>query len=109
MTTEADVHAIVEAIRARQRFVLSSHSRPDGDSLGSQLAMAFALQALGKDVVVVNSDPASPAFMAFPGVPEIRIAAAVDPAWGVFDATIVMECSDYARTGVSGLDRFFTI
>jgi bifunctional oligoribonuclease and PAP phosphatase NrnA len=47
---------IVDAVRQRQRFVLSSHSRPDGDSIGSQLAMAFALRALGKHVYVVNID-----------------------------------------------------
>src|SRR5438445_370180 len=40
MTTSPEIRQIVEAIHARQRFVLSSHSRPDGDSIGSQLAMA---------------------------------------------------------------------
>src|SRR5436189_5414247 len=104
--TDPEIRQIADAIRARQRFVLSSHSRPDGDSIGSQLAMAFALRALGKDVTVVNFDPASPALMGFPGVADITIAPAVD---GDFDAAIVMECSDYARTGVAGLDRFFTI
>ena len=49
---------IVEAIRTRRRFVLSSHSRPDGDSIGSQLAMAFALDALGKDSRIINADRA---------------------------------------------------
>ena len=107
--TDPEINDIVAAIRARGRFIISSHARPDGDSLGSQLAMAFALQELGKDVTVVNADPASPAFMAFPGVPAVKIAQAVDPAWGDFDATIVMECSDYARTGVADLNRFFTI
>ena len=52
----AQIHRIIDAIRPRQRFVLSSHSRPDGDSIGSQLAMAYALRALGKDVTVVNAD-----------------------------------------------------
>ena len=104
--TDPQIREIADAIRQRQRFVLSSHSRPDGDSIGSQLAMAYALRALGKDVTVVNFDAASPAMMAFPGVPDIVIAPAVA---GDFDASIVMECSDYARTGVTGLDRFFTI
>jgi phosphoesterase RecJ-like protein len=104
--TDPEIREIADAIRARQRFVLSSHSRPDGDSLGSQLAMAFALRALGKDVTVVNFDAAAPPFMAFPGVPEIKIAPAVE---GDFDAAIIMECSDYARTGVTGFDKFFTI
>src|SRR5947207_8342950 len=97
---------IVDAIRARRRFVLSSHSRPDGDSIGSQLAMAYALRALGKDVDVVNADAAPPPLMQFPGVPDIRIAPEVE---GDFDAAIIMECGDLARTGVRGLDRFFLI
>ena len=58
MTTSPELPQIVDAIRARQRFVLSSHARPDGDSIGSQLAMAYALRALGKEVVAVNADAA---------------------------------------------------
>jgi len=104
--SDPEIRQIVDAVRVRQRFVVSSHSRPDGDSIGSQLAMAFALKALGKDVTVVNADPAAAPLMALPGVPGIRIAPSVE---GEFDASIVMECSEYARTGVAGLDRFFTI
>src|SRR5262249_12661876 len=47
-----------------------------------------------------------PPIMAFPGVPEIEIADCVE---GELDAAIIMECSDLARTGVAGLERFFTI
>ncbi len=104
--TDPEIQELTAAVHARQRFVISSHSRPDGDSIGSQLAMAFALQALGKSVVVVNLDPAAQQFMAFPGVPDILIAKTIE---GEFDAAIVMECSDYARTGVAGLERYFTI
>ena len=106
MTINPPIQDIVHAIRSRQRFVLSSHARPDGDSIGSQLAMVYALRALGKEAIAVNADPAPPPLMQFPGVPEIRIAAAVE---GEFDAAIIMECSDLARTGVSGLDRSFVI
>jgi phosphoesterase RecJ-like protein len=106
MTTNPEVQKIVDAIRARQRFVISSHSRPDGDSIGSQLAAAYALQALGKQVTVINADPAPPPLMQFPGVAAIKIA---DRADGDFDAAIIMECGDLARTGVSGLERFFVI
>ena len=96
MTTSSapEIQQIVDAIRGRQRFVLSSHARPDGDSIGSQLAMAYALQALGKEVVVVNADPAPGPLMAFPGVPEIVIAPAVK---GDFDAAIIMECGDLGQ------------
>jgi phosphoesterase RecJ-like protein len=105
-TDAGAIARISEAIRGRHRFVISSHARPDGDSIGSQLAMAFALRALGKHVEVVNHDAAPAPLLAFPGVPSIQVADRVD---GAFDAAIVMECSDLKRTGVEGLDQYFVI
>jgi len=105
-TTSPDVQRIVDVIRARERFVLSSHARPDGDSIGSQLAMAYALQQLGKQVVVINSDPAPPPLQQFPGVRDIVLGKRVE---GAFDAAIIMECGDLMRTGVEGLDRYLVI
>lgn len=105
--TEAAARARVAAeIRARQRFVISSHVRPDGDAIGSELAMAFALKALGKDVRVVNRDAAPAPMASFPGVGTIDLAERVDDPG---DAVIVMECGDLARTGVRGLERGFVI
>ena len=106
MTMSPEVKQIADAIRTRQRFVLSSHARPDGDSIGSQLAMAYALRAMGKSADIVNADPAPPPIMQFPGVPDIRIAPAVD---GDYDAAIIMECGDLSRTGVTGLERYFVV
>jgi phosphoesterase RecJ-like protein len=105
-TKDRKLAEIRDAILQRRRFVVTSHARPDGDAIGSQLAMAYALRALGKEAVVVNADPAPPPLMAVPGVPEIQIALQVE---GAFDAAIIMECSDLARTGVAGLDRSFVI
>jgi bifunctional oligoribonuclease and PAP phosphatase NrnA len=105
-TTAPEIHQIVDAVRTRQRFVLSSHSRPDGDAIGSQLAMAYALRSIGKEAMVVNADPAPAPLLAFPGVADIRIASSVE---GEFDAALIMECGDLKRTGVGGLDRFFVI
>ena len=100
------VAAIRDAILQRQRFVVTSHARPDGDAIGSQMAMAYALRELGKDVQMVGADPAPPQFQIFPGVSDIRVSTAID---GHFDAVIVMECSDLLRTGVEGLDKYFVI
>jgi phosphoesterase RecJ-like protein len=105
-TSSAERQRAAAEIRARQRFVLSSHVRPDGDAIGSQLAMAYALRALGKQVRVVNRDPAPTPLMAFPGVTDIDIAERVDDPG---DAVIVMESGDLSRTGVAGLERGFII
>jgi phosphoesterase RecJ-like protein len=101
-----ELERIADAVRTRQRFVVSSHARPDGDSIGSQLAFAFAARWLGKDVTIVNRDPASPPLMAFPGVPSIEIATSIS---GEFDTAVIMECGDLGRPGVSGLDKYFVI
>jgi phosphoesterase RecJ-like protein len=100
------VAAIRDAILQRQRFVITSHARPDGDAIGSQVAMAYALRELGKHVRMVDADPAPPPFQVFPGVADMQISATVQ---GPFDAAIVMECSDLSRTGVEGFDRYFVI
>ena len=57
-TTEADRTAVVQAIRARERFLVTTHENPDGDALGSLLASHLALEALGKDSVMFLAGPA---------------------------------------------------
>ncbi len=102
----AVVDEIRDEILGRERFLLTSHSRPDGDSIGSQLAMAFALDALGKQVRIVNSDAAPDHYQDFPGMERIEISRRVTAD---VDAVIVMECSDLGRSGVEGLDNQFII
>ena len=47
---------IGQALRENQRFAVLSHVRPDGDALGSQLALGLSLKQLGKDVLIWNED-----------------------------------------------------
>ena len=111
-TTATAAEPVLRQIRDellnRQRFLLTSHARPDGDSIGSQLALAFTLDALGKDTRIVNADAAPEHYLDFPGMERIEIAPAV-PRDAAIDAVIVMECSDLSRTGVAGLDGRFII
>jgi phosphoesterase RecJ-like protein len=106
MSDTATLLRIRDEIRSRSSFLLTSHARPDGDSIGSQLAMAAALRRLGKTVRIVNRDRPPEPFYALPGVDRIEVAPRVD---GHDDALIVMECSDLARPGVAGLEGRFTI
>ena len=106
-TSKTVLSQICDAVHARRRFLISSHARPDGDSIGSQLAMMYALEALGKDVRVVNADPAPSHYSEFPGLDRIEIAPSVTE--GSAEALIVMESGDLLRTGVIGLEGRFTI
>jgi phosphoesterase RecJ-like protein len=68
--------------------------------------MAYALDALGKQVRIINADPAPDHYRDFPGLSRIEVSASSN---AVADALIVMECSDLSRTGVTGLDGHFII
>jgi len=66
------MQAVVDALRANDRFLVTSHENPDGDSLGSLLATTLALRQLGKDAVMYLSGdaplPREYAFMPLAGV-----------------------------------------
>lgn len=55
-----DWRHFVELITSGQRFVLTSHVKPDCDALGSELGLAIGLEALKKRAIIVNSDPVPP-------------------------------------------------
>jgi phosphoesterase RecJ-like protein len=80
--------------------------RPDGDSIGSALALASALRAIGKDACVINHDPVPVPLSEFPGVSDIVVDETV-PAGT--EALVVLECGELARTGLSGLEHCVVI
>src|SRR5438270_12349015 len=55
--TSSDLRAVVAALRERDRFLVVTHENPDGDALGSLLAMTLALRQLGKDVTMFLAGP----------------------------------------------------
>ena len=97
---------VVELIEHKQRFAITSHVRPDGDSLGSSLGLFWLLRALDKDVEVIMRDPAPPAYRGLPGADAIRVTPAVDQP---YDAVFVIECSDIDRPGLIDLEKQFVV
>ena len=98
---------IIDVLAAHNSFVISSHARPDADSVGSQLALAWALRTFGKTFQIVNHD-APPSYLGFlPGIDWVKVS---DAATG-FDAkvAIILECNSLLRTEVDGLDRDIVI
>ena len=55
-----DWNALTNELRAGNRFLITSHVRPDCDALGSELGLAGILESLGKTTVILNADPTSP-------------------------------------------------
>jgi bifunctional oligoribonuclease and PAP phosphatase NrnA len=88
---------VVARVRAGRRFLVTAHANPDGDALGSMLAMLHGLRALGREAVAYDHDPAPRRLAFLPGADEVITDAARLGA--PFDATFVHDCGDVALLG----------
>jgi len=81
--------------KSHKTYLVSAHIHLEGDALGSELAMARLLRALGKKVFVVNEDRAPLEYEFLPGVGGIRHQIKkLD-----YDAAVIVDCSDVSRIG----------
>ena len=94
---------VAATLLAGRSFLLTSHARPDGDAIGSSMALALALADLGKTVTVALKDPVPSIYRSFPAVERIQIT---DQAPVPADAAVLLECSDVSRPEIAGLDRY---
>ena len=95
---------VVELIEKKGTFAITSHLRPDGDSLGSSLGLYWLLRALDKDVEVIMRDPVPHTYQKLPGANDVRVTPAADQS---YDGVFVIECSDIARPGLLSLEQQF--
>jgi phosphoesterase RecJ-like protein len=89
-----------ELVRSHDRFMLTSHVRPDCDALGSELGMAGVLEALGKEVLIVNAQQ-TPPNLAFID-PHRRLKALgvnIQPADLECEVLMVLDTSAWAQLG----------
>ena len=100
------IAAILEAMRRGERFLVCSHSRPDGDAVGSMLAMGMLLNQMDKRADLVTADRIPNVYRELPGAESIRCAMRVH---GPYDAVILLECDGLERAKLRGLEPFFLI
>lgn len=102
---ESVVQPILAAIRASGRMLVTSHARPDGDAVGSVLAMGEILAEMGCRADLVLADPVPAIYRFLPGVERIRCAASLDEAGIPLDTpALLLECDCPERTGLAGLE-----
>ncbi len=96
MKQNCPLSEIADVLRTRQRFVVMSHLRPDGDAYGSALAMALCLRELGKDVTVWNEDGMLEKYRFLPGS-ELVAKPPVEPQ--EFEVAIALDTAVENRIG----------
>src|ERR1051325_6794562 len=97
---------VVELIESKRRFAITSHVRPDGDSLGSSLGLYWLLRGLDKEVEVIMRDHVPHSYQKLPGSEDVRVTPAVDRS---YDAVFVIECSDITRPGLIDLEKQYVV
>ena len=100
MAQTTDLQAIANALRKHERFLVVTHENPDGDALGSQLAMTLALRSLGKDVVMYLAAGAPlPHEYGFMPLSDLRRDPPADAAERVL---VAVDCASEKRIGDPG-------
>src|SRR5580765_1389303 len=96
-TTANDLSAVAEAIRSHDLFLVTTHENPDGDALGSLLAMKLALDALGKDAVMYLAGEAPlPREYSWMPLDNLRRSLPDDAATRVL---LALDCANESRLG----------
>src|SRR5690242_7917450 len=97
---------VLKHIEQRDKFLLTSHARPDGDAIGSALACCQILRSMGKQAEVVFHDGVPRIYRPLPFADSVVQADKVN---GDYQAAIILECDSIQRTRLSGLDNQFLI
>jgi phosphoesterase RecJ-like protein len=97
---------VLEQIQRRREFLLTSHARPDGDAIGSLLALAGILHKMGKSAEVIMSDSVPVIYKPLPYAETIIHSSRVN---GDHEAAILLECDSVQRTRLQGLEKYFLI
>jgi phosphoesterase RecJ-like protein len=87
---------ILQILKKAERVLIATHVFPDGDALGSQLALGFALESLGKEVYFYSEETVSHILDFLPGSHRLNTAL---PAVDTFDCGVSLDCGDKRRLG----------
>lgn len=97
---------VLRQIERRDRFLLTSHARPDGDAVGSALACCQILRLMGKRAEVVLHDGVPRVYRSLPFADQ---AAQAERIGSGYEAAIILECDSVQRTRLQGLEDYFLI
>lgn len=87
---------ILREIRAGRSFLVATHVNPDGDALGSALALGLGLKRLGKRVKIYSADPVPGNLRFLPGAERVTALLTVQER---FDAAFLVDCAEPERAG----------
>ena len=95
---------VAERIHGGRNFLITAHRNPDGDALGSGIALQRLIRKLGKQARMVVRDGFAKPLYNIPGANEVAISDSLPSDYPkAYDALFTMECPEVQRTGYSVL------
>lgn len=99
---EDSTRRVADAIMSGQRFLISSHINPDGDSVGSSCALRSLLLAAGKEAIVLFQDQIPPQYRLVAGAEHVICGESAHEFVVDRDTVgIILDCSEFSRIGES--------
>jgi len=87
---------IINHLKNSNHIIIASHKDPDGDAIGSLIAMGLALEALNKNITLYNESSIPSAYRFLPSVE--RIVRQIKGT-NTYDTAIILDCADFQRIG----------
>src|ERR671937_685266 len=100
----SDIDRVADAIRGGDRFLLTTHENPDGDALGSLLALHHILRALGKDSVMFLDAKEFPLPVEYRFLP-LEEVFHEPPADHLDRVLVFLDCGNIERMPIQWLNR----
>lgn len=92
---------LLHFLKKENNFVIATHISPDGDALGSSLALSMALESLGKKTIVYDKDPVPEFYRFLPG--SERFTGSIQNLKFKIQNLILIDCDDAERAGIEKL------
>jgi bifunctional oligoribonuclease and PAP phosphatase NrnA len=99
---------LIETLRSRDNFLLATHVNPDGDAIGSVIALAMALESIGKKALLVDKHPIPSQYFFMPGHDRFHTYETFQAAGFTsadFDTLMLIDCNNAERIGLENKEQ----
>ena len=93
---------LLDFLRKGKQFFIATHISPDGDALGSSIALSLALESLGKETIIYDKDPVPEFYKFLPG--HKRFTQSISNLKFEISNLILLDCNELERTGIEKIE-----
>ena len=92
---------LLDFLRKGKQFFIATHISPDGDALGSSIALSLALESLGKETIIYDKDPVPEFYKFLPGHERFTSSVSIKSSTSNL---ILLDCNEIERTGIEKIE-----